>query len=124
MTLPYNPFESWPLSGSERADERTRTADLPSLRVINHVLQGFARACNTRIDKRRTLLLLAVSCTVLRSRWCQSGVRNRPHPLRVPHVASSTPINSLRPILYSCRKAWGSDRCIESVTPTYLISKL
>ena len=25
-----------------RADERTRTADLISLRVINHVLQGFA----------------------------------------------------------------------------------
>jgi hypothetical protein len=45
-----------------------------SLRVIGHVLQGCAGACNTRIDKRRSLLLLAVSCTVLRSRWYQSGI--------------------------------------------------
>src|SRR5215204_711894 len=28
-----------------RADERTRTADLISLRVITHALQGFAWAC-------------------------------------------------------------------------------
>jgi hypothetical protein len=28
-----------------RADDRTRTADLVSLRVINHALQRFAKAC-------------------------------------------------------------------------------
>jgi hypothetical protein len=29
-------------------------------------------------------------------------------PTREPHVASSTPINSLHPILYSRHKAWRS----------------
>ena len=29
-TLLYNPFESWPLSVSQRVDERTRTSDLIS----------------------------------------------------------------------------------------------
>ena len=39
------------LKETTRADERTRTADLPSLRVINRALQGFARACKTPISK-------------------------------------------------------------------------
>ena len=57
-----------------RADERTRTADLTSLRVIIHGLQRFARACNSRISKPFSFLRLAGCCTVLRSRWYQSGI--------------------------------------------------
>jgi hypothetical protein len=34
-------------SNSRRADERTRTADLVSLRVIGHVLQGLAQECSS-----------------------------------------------------------------------------
>ena len=57
-----------------RADERTRTADLTSLRVISQALQRFAQACKPHIDKPGSFLCLALCCTVLRSRWCQSGV--------------------------------------------------
>src|SRR5215204_50837 len=60
-----------------RADERTRTADLLSLQVIGHALQGLADCCKTRISKPVSLPSLARSCIVLRSRWCQSGVRRR-----------------------------------------------
>ena len=60
----------------ERTDERTRIADLISLRVIGHALQRFARACKPRISKPVSFLRLALRCTVLRSRWCQSGVSN------------------------------------------------
>src|SRR5215213_12023562 len=59
---------------NERADERTRTADLTSLRVINRVLQGLTGVCKSPIDKPVSLLCLASRCTVLRSRWCQNGV--------------------------------------------------
>jgi hypothetical protein len=58
-----------------RADERTRTADLVSLRVIGHALRGVARGCKSPISRRLLLLRLAPCCTVLRSRWCQSGVK-------------------------------------------------
>ena len=64
------------LSRLGRADERTRTAYPCSLRVIIRALQGFARACKSCIDKAVSLLCLALRCTVLRSRWCQSGVRS------------------------------------------------
>ena len=43
----------------ERADERTRIADLISLRVIIHSLQGFARGCKRRIPKPVSFLRLA-----------------------------------------------------------------
>jgi hypothetical protein len=46
-----------------------------SLRVISHALQGFAEACKSPISRRFSLLWLAACCTVLRSRWCQSGVK-------------------------------------------------
>jgi hypothetical protein len=59
---------------SGRADERTRTAYPCSLRVIIHVLLGFAQACKSHILKPVSFLRLAQCCTVLRSRWCQSGV--------------------------------------------------
>jgi hypothetical protein len=62
------------LSGFQRADERTRTADLISLRVIIQALQGFARDCKYRMDMRFPLLRLATCCTVLRSRWYQSDI--------------------------------------------------
>jgi integrase len=47
-----------------------------SLRVITQVLQGVARACNSRIPKPFSLLRLAECCTVLRSRWYQSGINS------------------------------------------------
>jgi hypothetical protein len=53
-----------------RADERTRTADLISFRVISQTLQEFAEACNSRISRRVSLFRFAQCCTVLRSRWC------------------------------------------------------
>jgi hypothetical protein len=59
---------------NQRADERTRTAFLLQLRVINSVLQGVAPACKSCISKPISLPQLALCCTVLRSRWCQSGV--------------------------------------------------
>jgi hypothetical protein len=58
----------------ERADERTRTADPISLRVITHALQGVAQVCKSRISKPISFLRLAGCCTVLRSRWYQSGI--------------------------------------------------
>ncbi len=58
----------------ERADERTRTADLLQLRVISQVLQGVARACKCRMFRGVSLPCLAMCCTVLRSRWYQSGI--------------------------------------------------
>jgi hypothetical protein len=42
--------------------------------VIGHALQGFAQACKSRISKPLSLLWLAQCCTVLRSRWYQSGI--------------------------------------------------
>ena len=49
-----------------------------SLRVISQVLQGFARACKSPISKRLSFLCLALCCTVLRSRWYQSGIKRSP----------------------------------------------
>jgi hypothetical protein len=60
----------------ERADERTRTADPTSLRVIIHALHGFAQGCKFPILKPVSVLCISLCCTVLRSRWCQSGVRS------------------------------------------------
>src|SRR5687768_13361986 len=45
-----------------------------SLRVIHQALQGFARACKTCISKGVSFLRIATCCTVLRSRWYQSGI--------------------------------------------------
>ena len=57
------------------ADKRTRIANLLQLRVIGHVLLGGARVCKSRISKRVSFLGLALCCTVLRSLWCQSGIK-------------------------------------------------
>src|SRR5215217_6065266 len=56
------------------ADERTRTADLISLRVITQPLQGCAEGCKSRIFRGVSFACLAECCTVLRSWLCQSGV--------------------------------------------------
>ena len=66
---------SWLLQIKRRADERTRTAYPCSLRVIIHALQGFAEDCKCRISKRISFPCLAVCCTVLLSRWYQSGIK-------------------------------------------------
>ena len=63
------------LWAKERAYEGTRTPGLLQLLVIIHALQGFAEACKTRISKPLSFLWLAARCTVLRSRWCQSGIK-------------------------------------------------
>jgi hypothetical protein len=79
------PQDLWPLRFScksptkPRVDERTRTAVLSSLHVIIHVLQGIARTCKAGIFRRFSFLRLALLCTVLRSRWCQSSVRGSYH---------------------------------------------
>jgi hypothetical protein len=49
-----------------------------SLRVIGHVLRGFAQECKSRISRRLSLLRVAQCCTVLRSRWYQSGIKRLP----------------------------------------------
>src|SRR5919112_2893001 len=58
----------------KRADERTRTAYPCSLPGIRQALQEIALGRNSRISKLFALHWLAACCTVLRSRWCQSGV--------------------------------------------------
>jgi len=45
-----------------------------SLRVITQALLGFAEACKPRIFRGVSFLRLAEYCTVLRSRWYQSGI--------------------------------------------------
>jgi hypothetical protein len=64
------------LQVKKRADERIRTAFLLQLRVIIHVLQAVARACKSRISKPVPFLRFALCCTVLRSRWYQSGINS------------------------------------------------
>jgi hypothetical protein len=68
-----------PVSSTTRdkteADEWTRTADL-LITSEQSVLQGVCTACKSPISKPFSLLWLAQCCTVLRSRWCQSGVRS------------------------------------------------
>ena len=54
-----------------------------SLRVITQALQGFAEGCKYPLSKGIPLLCLAEGCTVLRSRWYQSGVNIV--PLSAPH---------------------------------------
>jgi hypothetical protein len=95
------------LSRIQRADERTRTAFLLQLRVINQVLKGFAQGCKSRIFKRLSLLRVAECCTVLRSQWCQndvrsSGVTRQPESeaniaIAPRKMATAPPISILRP---------------------------
>jgi hypothetical protein len=45
-----------------------------SLRVIIHALQGCAGGCKSRISKPVSIPRVAECCTVMRSRWYQSGI--------------------------------------------------
>jgi hypothetical protein len=74
-----------------------------SLRVIGHVLQGFALVCKSPIPKRLSLLGVAECCTVLRSRWYQSGI-NLPQKLLAgyPYCTQRlTPLRSFEFLLLS-----------------------
>src|SRR5215208_3625364 len=64
------------LAGTSRKAKPTSGLEPPtcSLRVIGHVLQGLAQECKSRIPKPVSLLRFAPCCTVLRSRWYQSGI--------------------------------------------------
>src|SRR5215207_2216969 len=64
-----------PVHRVQRADERTRTDDLISLRVCGQWLLGCAEACKSRISRRLSALRIAACCTVLRSQWYQSGIK-------------------------------------------------
>ena len=55
-----------------RADERTRTADLISLRVIGQALQGFANAAYLEGFPFPALLRVALIAFPVVSEWCQS----------------------------------------------------
>src|SRR5919107_4399672 len=48
--------------------------NLISLRVIGQALEECAGGCKSRISKGVSVLCLAGCCTVLRSRWYQSGI--------------------------------------------------
>jgi hypothetical protein len=54
------------LQVKKRADERTRTADLISLRVCGQWLLGVAHACKSRINRRSLVLSVARYCRALR----------------------------------------------------------
>jgi hypothetical protein len=81
-----------------------------SLRVIGHALQEVAQPRRYRISKGFSLPRLAVCCTVLRSRWYQSGVKQwircrrfLSKSYRRSHVSHHLTIRHS-----SCR--WGSQR--------------
>jgi hypothetical protein len=68
-----------------------------SLRVISQALQACAVGCKTLIPRPVSFLCLALRCTVLRSRWCQSGCQERATS-DVPPVCSP-PLSGLLQIL-------------------------
>jgi hypothetical protein len=55
-------------AGKKRADERTRTADLISLRVIIQALQGFAQGCKS--PNLKGFLVSALPCV---APYCAPG---------------------------------------------------
>jgi hypothetical protein len=61
------------------AESREPTSGLEplscSLRVIGQALQGCAEGCKLPLSHGVSFPCLALRCTVLRSRWCQSGVK-------------------------------------------------
>jgi hypothetical protein len=82
--------------------------------VIIHVLEGLAQGCKCRISKPVSLLCLGLCCTVLRPRWCQSGVN-------ITLVSAGTP--SSTPSSFRSQRA-GLTSCdfLASVYPTSHIS--
>jgi hypothetical protein len=79
-TLPYNPLESCPLLVSQREPTSGLEPLYCSLRVIGQALQRLAEACKSRISKPFSIPRVAACCTVLRSRWYQSGIRTTCSP--------------------------------------------
>ncbi len=76
--LRYSGLSRLPMLSAESRRADLRTADLSSLRVIGHALQGFAQACKSRIFRGVSFPCLAQCCAVLRSRWYQSGIKRAP----------------------------------------------
>jgi hypothetical protein len=58
------------------------------------VLQGLAQECKSRISKPVSFLYIAASCTVLRSRWYQSGIKRPPLMHRDRYLTSRLSILS------------------------------
>jgi hypothetical protein len=58
---------------SRQADSNRFPAPAP--RVLGQALQGCAGDCKSRIFRGVFFPCLAACCTVLRSRWCQSGIK-------------------------------------------------
>ena len=70
--LPLSEYSAY--ISQKRADERTRTADL-LITSDQSGVAGVAQACKSRISRGVSFLWFAACCTVLRSRWYQSGIR-------------------------------------------------
>src|SRR5919107_4531726 len=92
---------SKPIGESRRAD--SNRLPLLQLRVITQALQGFAGDCKYRIFRGVSFLRLAECCTVLRSRWYQSGIkRSDSYSLtaglmtRTPELRSQIPYSHVR----------------------------
>jgi hypothetical protein len=64
----YMPSNTEPTSGLEPLT--------CSLRMITYALQGCAQGCKCCISRGVSFLRLAECCTVLRSRWYQSGINS------------------------------------------------
>ena|SRR5215204_4334543 len=74
-----------------------------SLRVIGQVLRGLARGCNFRISKPFSLLRVAGRCTVLRSRWYQSGIRtSNSHTLTAGPMGRTWDLRNHNPPTVGC----------------------
>ena len=83
---------------SRRAD--SNRLPLLQIRVIHQALQGFAEGRKCRIYERLSLVCLALRCTVLRSRWYQSGI--------IIPIGSASQRTRRRSARYSCRWRSGS----------------
>ena len=68
------PLHTEPRPGCSTSIRGTLGLLMYSLRVLIHAWQRATQACRLRLDKLVSFLCLALSYTVLRSRWCQSGV--------------------------------------------------
>jgi len=72
---PYRPRFTCKIAFFESRRADSNRLPLLQLRVITQALQGVAQECKSRIFKGVPFLCLGACCTVLRSRWCQSGVK-------------------------------------------------
>ena len=63
---------------------------LLQLRVIIHALQGVAEPCISCISNGDSVLWFAACCTILRSRWCRSGVNRGTSASRLCSLVART----------------------------------